>query len=235
MTVVWTRVAVLGAAAILLPLGMNAQTGMDPSTNPANPAYPMNPAVPVPPQPGPVSPTGVQQQQTMRDTLGAPGMTGRQMKDKQFLMKATEGGLAEVQLGTLATQKGGPEVKEFGQKMVDDHTAINTDMATVADQLGVMLPKKMGKEDKQEYEKLSALSGDAFDKEYIAYMVKDHRQDLREFFMEMRSAADPTLQNEVTKAAGVIRGHLQMVTKLAEDKGVPVPPRPPRPGPPAGQ
>src|SRR5947209_8753678 len=121
MTEVWTRVAVLGAAAILLPLGLEAQTGNDPNQNPAGQ---MTPTIPGPIQPGPVSPTGVQQQQqqTMRDTLGAPGLTGQQMKDKQFLMKATEGGMAEVQLGTLATQKGGPEVKEFGQKMVDDHT-----------------------------------------------------------------------------------------------------------------
>jgi putative membrane protein len=234
MKAVWTRLAVIGAAVVLLPLGMRAQTGMDPTANPANP---MNPAIPVPPQPGPMSPTGAQQQppMTMRDTLGAPGMTGQQMKDKQFLMKAAEGGMAEVQLGMLATQKGGPEVKEFGQKMVDDHTAINKDMGTVADQLGVMLPKRMNKDDKAEYDKLSGLSGDEFDKEYIAYMIKDHRQDIREFFMEARAAADPALQTEAGKAAGVIRGHLQMVTKLAEEKGVPVPPRPPRPGPPAGQ
>ena len=226
------RFAVLGAAALLLPLGLNAQTGMDPLGN--NPANPMTPGIQAPPQPGPTPPGGVQQQ-TMRDTLGAPGLTGRQMEDKQFLMKAAEGGVAEVQLGKLAVDKGGPEVKEFGQKMVDDHSQLNNEIGDVADQLGVMLPRKMNKEDQAEYDKLKGLSGDEFDKEYIAYMIKDHRQDLRQFFMEARSATDQNLQMEVTKAAGVIRQHLQMVTKLAQDKGVPVPPRPPRPqGPPAG-
>ena len=227
------RFAVLGAAALLLPLGLCAQTGagVDPNLNPASP---MTPAMPGPPQPGPAAPGGVPPQ-TMRDSLGAPGLTGRQMEDKQFLMKAAEGGVAEVQLGKLAVAKGGAEVKDFGQKMVDDHTQINKEMAEVADQMGVMLPKKMNKEDQTEYDKLNGLSGEEFDKEYIAYMIKDHRQDLRQFFIESRAATDQNLQEEVMKAAGMIRQHLQMVTKLAEEKGVPVPPRPPRPqGPPAG-
>ncbi len=175
----------------------------------------------------PVSPAGG----AMASSLGAPGATGQQMQDKQFLMKAAQGGTAEVQLGKLAMEKGGPEVKEFGQKMVDDHTQINKDMGTVADQMGVMLPKKMTKEDKAEYDKLEALSGDDFDKEYIAYMLKDHRQDMHEFRMEASSAGDQTLQAEVMKAGGVIRQHMQMVVKLAQEKGVPVPPRPAHPAP----
>lgn len=233
MTGVRTRVGVLiGAAAILLPLTVRAQVGMDPSTNTANP---LNPGMPAPPQPGPAAPGGVQQQ-TMRDSLGAPGETGRQMLDREFLVKATEGGIAEVQFGMLATQKGSAEVKDFGQKMVDDHTALNKDMASVADQLGVMLPKKMSKDDQAEYQKLNGLSGDDFDKEYIAYTLKDHHKDMHDFVVEARSATDQNLQSEAGRGAGMIREHLQIVTKLAADKGVPIPPRPPRPaGPPPGQ
>jgi putative membrane protein len=145
--------------------------------------------------------------------------------------------LAEVKLGMLATQKGGPEVKELGQKMVDDHTAINKDLAGVADTLGVMLPKKPGKDQQAEYDKLNGLSGDAFDKEYIFFMAKAHREDLHAFRTEASVAVDPALQSEVVKASMVILHHLQMVTKLAADKGVTLPPRPPRPAaatPPAG-
>ena len=228
------RLAVFGAAA-LLPLGLAAQTGagVDPSGNPVTPGG-VNPpvATPAAPPTGPLNGTGSNAPITpssgpMAGSLGAPGATGQQMQDKQFLMKAAQGGLAEVQLGMLATQKGGPEVKEFGQKMVDDHTAINKDMGTVADEMGVMLPKKMTKEDKAEYDKLNAMSGDEFDKEYIAYMVKDHREDMHEFRMESTRAGDPNLQAEVMKAGAVIREHMQMAVKLAQAKGVPVPPRPP--------
>jgi putative membrane protein len=221
----WMRVAVLGAAGMLLPCLLGAQ--VDPNAPP-----PAGPQGTVPP-PGPSTTTSPA---TMRETLGAPGQTGQQMADKQFLRAAAAGGLAEVKLGMLAVAKGGPEVKDFGQKMVDDHTAIDKDMAVVADALGVMLPKKMSKDDQAEYDKLNGLSGDEFDKEYILYMAKAHRQDLHDFRTEASVAADPELEAEVTKAALVIRQHLMMVTKLAGDKGVVLPPRPPsRPAPPAGQ
>jgi putative membrane protein len=68
-------------------------------------------------------------------------------------------------------------VKDLAQKMVDDHTALNKDMASVADSLGVMLPKKMPKDDQAEYDKLNGLSGKDFDTEYLTYIVKAHWQN----------------------------------------------------------
>jgi putative membrane protein len=212
------KIAVLTMAGVLAPVALLGQT------DPMNPsgAQPQQGIVPPPGAPAPGTPT-------MRDTLGAPGETGQQMSDAQFLRAAADGGLAEVKLGMLAVQKGGPEVKEFGQKMVDDHTAINKDLAAVADNLGVMLAKKMSKDAQAEYDKLNGLSGDAFDKEYIAFMAKAHFQDLHNFRTEASVAGDPGLQKEVVAAAIVIRQHVMMITKLATDKGVPLPPRPARP------
>ncbi len=181
-------------------------------------------------QGAPAPPPGTPSSTSMRDTLGAPGQVGQEMVDKQFMQSAAEGGIGEVKLGMLATQKGGPEVKELGQKIVDDRTAVNKDLAAVADTLGVMLPKKTSKDAQAEYNKLSGLSGDAFDKEYLFYAVREHRQSLRDFRTEAAVAADPGLQAEVVKASMMIREHVIMASKLAMDKGVPLPPRPPRPG-----
>ena len=227
MTMKRIQIAVIAAAAVCLPPAVFGQ--MDPSQqNMSAPAGQL-----------PTSQNGTQPaQQTMRDTLGAPGENGQQMLDKQFVQKAAAGGIAEVKLGMLAVQKGGPDVKAFGQKMVDDHTQMNKEMAEVADSLGTMLPKKMNKDDQAEYDKLNGLSGDAFDKEYILAMAKAHREDLHEFRTEASVAADPGLAAEVVKAAFVIREHLTLVLKLAADKGVTLPPRQGRPGgppPPAGQ
>jgi putative membrane protein len=129
-----------------------------------------------------------------------------------------------VKLGQLAAQKGSSDdVKAFGQKMVDDHTKLNSEMAQVADSMGVMLPKSMNKEDQAEYDKLNALSGNDFDVEYLSFMVKDHHKDLHEFRIEAASHADPTLRDEVVKASAVIHEHTVMVDKLARAKGIPVP------------
>jgi putative membrane protein len=218
--------AALVAAAVLLPPALVGQ--MDPTQNPQSPQNQNLPSG----QPGMSNATGSSQtapSTTMRDSLGAPGQTGREMADSQFIHAAAEGGMAEVKLGMLAVEKGGPEVKEFGQKMVDDHTAINKDMANVADEMGVMLPKKISKDAQAQYDKLNSLSGDAFDKEYVAYMIKAHREDFRAFRMEATTASDPTLQAEVIKALGVMRQHMALIVRLATDKGVPLPPRPQRP------
>jgi putative membrane protein len=146
------------------------------------------------------------------------------MQDKMFLRKAAEGGIAEVKLGQLAAQKASSDdVKAFGQKMVDDHTKLNAEMAQVADSIGVMLPKSINKEDQAEYDKLNALSGNDFDLEYLSFMVKDHHKDLHEFRIEAASHADPTLRDAVVKASAVIHEHAVMVDKLARAKGVPVP------------
>jgi putative membrane protein len=167
---------------------------------------------------------------SMQDSSANPSDTAQEMKDKMFLRKATEGGLAEVQLGKLAAEKANSQdVKDFGQKMVDDHTKLNNDMAPIADSMGVMMPKKMAKGDQAEYDKLNGMSGDDFDKEYLAYMVKDHHEDLHEFRVEAVGTSDPTLKEAVDKGAVVIRGHMVMADKLARAKGIPVPSHKPAP------
>jgi putative membrane protein len=155
-----------------------------------------------------------------------PALT-QQEKDKMFVRKASEGGLAEVQFGQLAAQKAqNPDVKAFGQKMVDDHTMLNDKMKPVAEQLGVTPASHLNKKDQAEYDKLSGLSGADFDKEYVADMVADHHKDLREFRHEAATAADPQLKETVTGGEKVIAEHNRMADHLAGQMGVAVPGRP---------
>ncbi len=170
-------------------------------------------------QPGQALPgtTSMQDSNTGGDTV-------QNMRDKTFVRSAAEGGLAEVQLGKLAAEKGvSDEVKSFGQKMVDDHTKLNEKMAPVADSMGVMIPKHLNKEDQAEYDKLSALSGDAFDKEYITFMVKGHHADLREFRIEANTTTDTNLRQVVTESAQVIHDHMVMIDKIARSRGIETP------------
>ncbi len=172
----------------------------------------------------------------LQDSTPSSGVSGQMMKDKMFLRKAAEGGMAEVQLGQLASQKAGAQdVKDFGSRMVTDHTELNNEMKPIADSMGVMLPKKLSQKDQAEYDKLNGLSGDAFDTEYLTCMVKDHHSDLHEFRMEAANATDPALKAAVEKGAKVIREHTSMVDSLARSKGIAVPTRGPRPAAPSGE
>ena len=203
------RIALLTAVASLAPIPLVAQS--NPLSSPAAQSQSSMP-------PSSTTP--------MQDSVGAPNETPQQLRDRMFLRKAAAGGLAEVQLGKLATEKGSAQpVRDFGQKMVDDHTKLNGELAPLADAAGVMIPKKLSKNDQSEFDKLSGLAGDAFDKEYIAFMVKDHHEDLREFHMEAMSTTDPELKAAVDKGAHVIREHMILADKLARDNGIPVPER----------
>jgi len=164
------------------------------------------------------------------DSTAVPGVSHEEMQERMFLQRAAEGGTAEVQLGKLAVEKASADdVKAFGQKMVDDHTQLNNQMAPLAESKGVALPRKMGKADQAEYDKLAGLSGEAFYKEYVAYMVKDHHEYLREFRTAAMNTNDPDMKMALDKAAKVIREHMVMADKLAREKGLSTPGRGVRP------
>jgi putative membrane protein len=162
----------------------------------------------------------------MQDSSGAPGDTGQQMRDKMFVRRAMEGGLAEIEMGKLAVQKSlSEDVKSFGQKMVDDHSRMNEEMAGVADSVGLKIPRKLGKDAQAEYDKLSSLAGEEFDKEYVAFMVKDHHTDLREFRMASSRTQDTALKTAADNGSRMIREHMTMADKMAEQRGISLPGR----------
>ncbi len=143
--------------------------------------------------------------------------TQKMMKsaDATFAMKAAQGGLAEVQLGQLAAQKANsPEVKAFGQHMVDDHTKANNQLMSVAQGENMTLPTTMNAKDQAEYEKLQGLSGNAFDREYVSFMVKDHEQDVKEFQKEASHGQDTQMKNFAKQTVPVLKEHLSRIRSI---------------------
>jgi putative membrane protein len=142
------------------------------------------------------------------------------VSDKAFVKKAMQGSMAEIQLGQLAQQKASSDdVKQFGQKMVDDHTKLSDQMKPIASQLGVNPPTELSGKDKALQKKLEGLSGDAFDKAYMSAMVKDHQKDLNEFEQASTSAKSPQVQQAAQQGAQVIHEHLQLAQQVAEKVG----------------
>ncbi|GAC1427662.1 MAG: hypothetical protein NVSMB62_25590 [Acidobacteriaceae bacterium] len=143
------------------------------------------------------------------------GSTAASAGDKKFVMKALQGGMAEVKLGQLATEKASSqEVKDFGQKMVDDHTKLGDQMKSVAAQIGVTVPSDVSAKDKALMTKLQGLSGAAFDKAYINAMVADHKEDDKEFKMEETGGKNSQVKDAATQGESLIAGHLQMAMDL---------------------
>lgn len=136
--------------------------------------------------------------------------------DRHFIRKAGEGGLAEVELGKLAAEKGATdEVKKFGQRMVDDHTKANEQLKDVAAQKHIDLPTEPSAKDKATKARLEKLSGEQFDRAYMRDMVMDHKTDVSEFARESQSAKDPALKNFARQTLPTLRQHLKEAEKLA--------------------
>ncbi len=130
--------------------------------------------------------------------------------DKKFVMDAAKGGMMEVELGKVAADKGNsPDVKQFGQRMVDDHSKANDQLKSIAEQKGVTLPTDLDAKDKAMKDKLSGLSGDQFDKMYMQHMVMDHKKDVAEFKKESTSAKDSDVKNFASQTLPTLQDHLK--------------------------
>ncbi|MDQ2843812.1 MAG: DUF4142 domain-containing protein [Acidobacteriota bacterium] len=140
--------------------------------------------------------------------------------DSTFAMKAAQGGMAEVQLGKLAADKASnPDVKAFGQQMVDDHTKANDQLKSVAQQENMTLPTDLNAKDQAMYDRMSKLSGAAFDRAYVKDMVKDHEMDVKEFQKESTAGKDDNIKNFASQTLPVLQGHLDKIKAISSKMG----------------
>ena len=152
-----------------------------------------------------------QDQAQSTKTGAADRMTGQGSPDQAFMMKAAQGGMAEVELGNVAKSNAENQaVKDFGQRMIDDHTKANDELKSIAEQKGVTLPTSLDAKDQATKDKLSGEHGAAFDRAYMADMVKDHKKDIAEFQREANNGKDPDVKAFAQKTLPVLREHLRL-------------------------
>jgi len=130
------------------------------------------------------------------------------------MKEAAIGGMAEVELGRLASEKAASdEVKQFGQRMVTDHGKANTELKMLAEKKHVTLPTALDSKHKQTVEKLSRLSGAAFDRAYMDEMRKDHRKDVSAFQQQSMSGSDPEVKSWAAATLPTLQEHMQMAER----------------------
>ena len=117
----------------------------------------------------------------------------QQVGDQEFVSRALQGEDAEIELSQLAQQKSQSEdVKQFARKMVLDHSQMSDKwFKPLAKQLGVSEPNGISRKDKKLIARLETFSGNDFETEYIKAMVKDHKDDLRDFQSEAQMTLNP--------------------------------------------
>jgi putative membrane protein len=136
-------------------------------------------------------------------------------EDKEFVTKASQGGMLEVALGREAARKAtSAEVKSFGEHMVTDHSKANEELSQLAARKGAVVATELDNEHREKLDKLSKLSGDKFDQEYADAMVEDHEEDVSEFSKASKNAKDADLRTWAAKTLPVLESHLAMAKEV---------------------
>jgi putative membrane protein len=153
--------------------------------------------------------TGTGQTGTMDRSTGNANRIAA--SDSSFAMKAAMGGMAEVEHGKLASGKASnADVKTFADRMVADHTKSNDELKQIAQGKGITLPTSLDGKHQAMHDKLSKLSGDAFDREYMKHMVSSHREKANDFKKESERGSDPELKAFAAKTLPTIQEHQQL-------------------------
>jgi putative membrane protein len=147
---------------------------------------------------------------------------GDKISADDFVKKAGEAGVAEVEMGKLGSAKAtNAEVKAFAQRMVKDHTKANEQLMAAAKAKGLKVPTEPGIMHKGMKEKFEHQSADKdFNHDFMQQMVRDHESAVELF---QRASADSTLDPELRalakKTLPTLEEHLADARKLEAKLG----------------
>ena len=137
--------------------------------------------------------------------------------DAKFMMTAAAGGMAEVELGRLAVERASSDaVKQYAQRMIDDHTKANQDLMQVASSKGVTLPAGPDAKHLALMERLRGMTGAAFDSTYIKEAgVKDHQNMEKLFRNETIKGKDADVMAFASRTLPAVQEHLRMAREMS--------------------
>jgi putative membrane protein len=140
--------------------------------------------------------------------------------DQNMMRELAYANISEIEAGKLAQSKSQNEqVKQFAQKMIDDHTKALEELQTLAQAKGVTLPKEPDAKHKAAAKMMSAMSSEKFDKQYMAQGgLRDHRNTHKLLSRIQDRATDPDLKALASKTTPVVDQHLKMAQDVTGAK-----------------
>jgi putative membrane protein len=156
-------------------------------------------------------------------STGAAASSGKKMDsaDQRYMKDISQANVSEVATAKIALQNSqNQQVKDFAQKMIDDHGKAEQELQTLADSKGVKLPTEPDAKHKALGKMMSGLKGDAFDKRYIKEAgLGDHEKTIKLLQKVESKAKDPDLKAYAQKTMGPVKEHLAMAQDMASKHG----------------
>jgi len=133
----------------------------------------------------------------------------------EFLVKAADGGLAEVEAGKLGEQKAtNQRVKAFATMMVSDHTGANAEVKTLAASRNITLPTAPSEENQKKAAKVNEKTGKEFDKAFMDMMVDDHKKTIDLFEKAENNCKDEEVKTFIRNTLPKLRMHLNSADSI---------------------
>lgn len=135
--------------------------------------------------------------------------------DRTFMLKAAQGGMAEVELSQVASRRAASnDVKQYAQQMIQDHTQANDTLSQLAQQKGVTLPTKTDAQHQKLKAQLQQMSGRSFDRAYMQAMETDHAKTVALFQSQATQGQDPDLKAFAANLLPKIQQHWTMARSM---------------------
>jgi putative membrane protein len=140
--------------------------------------------------------------------------------DQEIMRELAQSNLAEIEAGKIAlSQSKNDQVRNFAQRMIDDHQQAQKDLEQLAQAKGVTLPTEPDNKHKSAARKLSALEGDKFDKQYMKQGgLNDHRETHKLLQRAQSRATDADLKALAAKMEPIVSQHLTMAQDVSGGK-----------------
>ncbi len=136
--------------------------------------------------------------------------------DAAFLQTAAKRQQSEIQLSQLAVERSESEqVKQFAQRMVQDHTKASQELNKLATDLGLTLSETKKDAPHGANSKLSSLSGRAFERAYIKHEMAGHKKNVSEFAAKSKGLKNIQVREWASATLPVLKEHLSLVKGLA--------------------
>jgi len=135
---------------------------------------------------------------------------------QEFATMAAQSNMLEIESSRVALEKAqSDEVREFAQKMVDDHTKAGEEMTQAAAGDGVNdVPKSLDAAHEQMLTQLEQASADQFDSQYVQMQLAAHQQAVALF--SSYAEQQGTLADFAEKTLPTLQEHLEQVQQLAQ-------------------
>lgn len=158
--------------------------------------------------------------------MGAAPAAAQQPKslvtDSTFIQMAGSVGLLHMKLGKLAEKKGSSQaVVAFGKQMVADYAKANKELAAAAKQAAFPAPVLL-RQHQQIFDRFNGMGRSAFDKAYIAEMVKRHREEVQLFRQESEGGRVQSLKLLASGMLPELQQRMTLATQTAASVGADV-------------